>query len=125
MAFAACWDHDEDEIDPVKYILYQQRLADATKARTMLLLNQLATNKTNKHKRRKTHKRQTSLLHYVDGNGIEVNVQPSDSYWFLAYVANPLLSARFHNTFRGRFRLPYSCYLELVEDAHAGDWFPR
>ena len=29
------------------------------------------------------------------------------------------------NKFRQRFRLPYESYLEFVEDAKEGNWFPR
>ena len=59
-------------------------------------------------------------------NGELEAIPPTESMWYHAYISCPQSGdIRFMNKFRQRFRLPYESYLEFVEDAKEGNWFPR
>ena len=73
-------------------------------------------------KRRKPRK----VLAYRTENGDLEHIKPTESAWYLLYVIGPdLEDPKFHSTFRDRFRLPYHCYRQLVDEAKERDWFPR
>jgi len=53
-------------------------------------------------------------------------IPPTESLWYHAYVSCPQVGdKRFLDKFRRRFRLPYHSFLQFVEDAKEGEWFPR
>ena len=43
-------------------------------------------------------------------------LKPKDTIWYRLYVALPPRNKRIHDLFRTRFRVPYSAYLNLLED---------
>ena len=50
----------------------------------------------------------------------------TESMWYHAYISCPQTNdRRFQQKFRRRFRLPYKNFLQFVEDATEGNWFPR
>ena len=52
----------------------------------------------------------------VDDDGIRTNLIPEKTYWYRNYVSFPHLdSPKFLAKFRRRFRLPYHCFLSLLE----------
>ena len=73
-------------------------------------------------KKRKKH----MILARRTENGKLEAIPPTESMWYHAYISCPQSGdIRFMNKFRQRFRLQYESYLEFVEDAKEGNWFPR
>ena len=59
-------------------------------------------------------------------NGDLESIPPTESLWYHAYISCPQTNdRRFEQKFRRRFRLPYENFLQFVEDATEGNWFPR
>ena len=59
-------------------------------------------------------KRHRILFRKDDGTLEEL--KPKDTIWYRLYVASPPRNKRIHDLFRTRFRVPYSAYLNLLED---------
>ena len=52
--------------------------------------------------------------------------EPENSLWWDIYILHPECSSPlFQKEFRNAFRLPYASFLEFMEDAKHGNWFPR
>jgi hypothetical protein len=65
---------------------------------------------------KKTRRRQYVMARRTEDGDLE-RIKPTESFWCLYYVQNPLLEDdRFVKKFRNRFRLPYTQYRELVEE---------
>ena len=96
-----CLEEDGD-IDPEKFIKYQCHWRQKQKAR----MTELTDDSTMEEKRTKslpsTGKR-SSLLSYYDSDGDICELPPDKLLWFW---------------------LPYANFLELIEDARKGGWFP-
>ena len=53
-------------------------------------------------------------------------MHPTESMWYHIYIACPQIhDTRFLKQIRRRFRLPYHSFLDFVEEAREGDWFPQ
>eukprot|EP00797_Seminavis_robusta_P020115 Sro3065_g343090.1 Plant transposon protein (509) ;mRNA; r:3511-5037 len=64
--------------------------------------------------------------YYFDSNGRKVELKPRQTIWYLMYVVSPTLdSAKWHKKFRRRFRMPYSEWLELLEQCQQDHRFKR
>jgi hypothetical protein len=120
-----CFDSDEEDINPWKYTEYQSARHAEARKRVSHLMETSDEIPIKKKSRSHSKKPRRPFLEYYDSDGELRKVQSEKSIWYLAYVKSPLLSAKFYKRFRRRFRLPYAQFLELVEDARAGNWFPR
>jgi Plant transposon protein len=114
-----CWDYDKNEINLIKFTVYQHGLMSLSMQRAMDHLNhetQQSSNRRMKFKR-KPYKKKATLIQYGNSIGVTVYIGPMSSSWYLQYIYMPVLSKSFYKQFRLRFRLPYSCFLELVDFA--------
>ena len=74
---------------------------------------------------KKRRKKRFILARRTEDGELEA-ISPTESTWYLQYIITPQLEdSAFLKKFRRRFRLPYSSFLQLVEDAKEGNWFPR
>ena len=65
------------------------------------------------------------LARRIENGDLEA-IPPTESMWYHAYILCPQSGdIHFLNKFCQRFHLPYESYLEFVEDAKEGKWFPR
>ena len=51
----------------------------------------------------------------TDDGGLQ-EISPKDTLWYQLYVKEPQRNKRVADLFRRRFRLPYACFLTLLED---------
>lgn len=66
------------------------------------------------------------VIYYTNPSGERQVLTPRMSLWFNIYVDSPNLDfSRFHKQFRRRFRLPYECFLELLDEAKKSPLFGR
>ena len=73
---------------------------------------------------RKHGKRLPILAKRTEDGELE-EILPTQSLWYILYVANPNVGCKhFQHKFRRPFRMPYSSFLQFVADAKAGNWFP-
>lgn len=74
---------------------------------------------------RKKRKKRIILARRTEDGELEA-ILPTETMWYHMYVSCPNdQDKRFLHKFRRRFRLPYHSWLEFVEDAKEGNWFPR
>jgi len=76
-------------------------------------------------KKRRASPTKSNFMRYDAETGQYVPMRPEDSVWYTLYVQNYPQSPKQLAKFRRRFRMPYQKYLELLEDAKNGGWFPR
>ena len=60
-----------------------------------------------------------------DNDGSLREILPTDTLWYLLYVAHPPQNKRFSDKFRLRFRLPYESFLQLSEDIKHHELFKQ
>jgi hypothetical protein len=75
---------------------------------------------TDNRKRKKPYKsrRKKAVVQYRDNNGELKPLPPTMSHWYTHYCqegCEELHNGKFHLKFRKRFRLPHSCFLDLLE----------
>ena len=74
---------------------------------------------------KKKRKKRIILARRTEDGELE-SIPPTDSMWYHAYITCPQTDdKRFQRKFRRRFRMPYESFLQFVEDAKEGNWFPR
>lgn len=75
---------------------------------------------------KRSRTRRALLARRSEGGELEI-IRPQQSLWWLLYVDNVLIAENkyYLDKFRGRFRLPYQQYLELVEACKESDHFKR
>ena len=114
------------EIDPVRYIMYRRgldKLNDFTrncyymKRKRFSSLDKFSPSR----KRIRSVKRHKLLVR--DNNGDIREILPTDTLWYLLYVANPPRNKRLHKQFRLRFRMQYKSFLSLSYDIKHHDLF--
>ena len=114
------------QIDSVRYITYRRRLDkihDFThncydiKRKRCSSLEKFSPSR----KRTRTVKRHKLLVRDNGGNIREI--LPTDTLWYLLYVANPPRDKRLHKLFRLRFRMQYNSFLSLSYDIEHHDSF--
>jgi hypothetical protein len=76
------------------------------------------------HPKKKRRKKGCIMMYDKELGGIQP-MRPEELNWYCLYVKAPLVTNSFQKKFRRQFCLPYQQYLELVEDAIEGEWFPR
>ena len=60
-----------------------------------------------------------------EGGNLE-HIAPEETVWYKLYVLGPMPDDEdWSKKFRNRFRLPYHCYIELLNEASNEKWFPR
>jgi hypothetical protein len=65
-------------------------------------------------KKRKRSKKKNLFL--IIENGERIPIRPTQTTWYGLYIGSPNLdNPKFHKKFRRRFRLPYNCFLQLLE----------
>ena len=60
-----------------------------------------------------------------DNDGSLRELLPTDTLWYLLYVKSPLQDERLLKSFRNRFRLPYSSFLDLSDEINMNEEFNR
>ena len=60
-----------------------------------------------------------------DIDGSLRQIRPTDTLWYLLYVATPPSSKRLEKQFRQRFRLPYGSFVNLASDISENVLFNR
>ena len=60
-----------------------------------------------------------------DDDGSLRELLPTDTIWYLLYVKEPPQHERLLKTFRNRFRLPYSSFVELSDEIYENEMFSR
>ena len=72
------------------------------------------------------NKKGISACFYDDVSGTYLPLPPKQSTWYRLYVSRDpgTMTTSFLKKFRRRFRLPYQEYLNLVNNARNGNWFP-
>ena len=121
--------YTDGRFDSTKFIKLRRHDSDiAFEDAADMLLRDQQPGKSNdpptQEERKKRQKRIILAKRTEDGEMEEI--PPTESLWYHAYITCPHLDdSRFHQKFRRRFRLPYSSFLDLVEDAREGNWFPR
>ena len=128
-----CLGDDGINLDPEKYLQYQEK--DDELGDLMLKLA-MSCRKTNQNKVRSTKKRakrkaKALTPYYFDDNGRKIYVRPRQSSWYIMYVKCPTLDdIKFNVKFRRRFRMPYAEYLKLLARVKGQDiifrrWLPH
>ena len=105
---------------------YHDRVDDEWEAE--LAAKALKSAKKEKKRKRKHPRKSPTASNFMKMNretGEMERMLPEDSTWYTLYVANAPSTPRQLMKFRRRARMPYQKYLELVEDAREGDWFPN
>ena len=128
-SFLQCFDRDLGGIDFSKLSDHVREKAKETKARMRTSTFDFSETESMASSG-EVHgkKRRVTRLLYArrTENGEKERIKPEDSWWYTLYISCPMLdNPNFHKKFRRRFRLPYEQYLQLVEDAITGGWFPR
>jgi hypothetical protein len=56
------------------------------------------------------------LFYTLDKDGNRITTGPTQSNWYVLYIVSPNVeNKKFLKKFRRRFRLPYKCYLDLLD----------
>ena len=119
---------DDGRIDVRSYLSYQQHMSDvalaaaASSASKRLLDDQEESTASPSKKPRGPKK----IFAYREEGGELEHLTPKDTVWYKLYVLHPMPEDDdWSKKFRSRFRLPYHCYLELLNEASQNKWFPR
>ena len=117
--------NEAGEIDAVLYNQYQDRVDDEVRAKLAAAKAAKARKKERRGKKRpRMSPKASNFMKMNQETGKMEPMRPEDSTWFALYVANAPSTPRQLMKFRRRFRMPYRMYLELLEDAESGKWFP-
>ena len=81
------------------------------------------TTDTKRQKRHRSIKRHKLLV--GDENGSIRELLPTDTLWYLMYIANPPRDKRMMKLFRLRFRMPYECFIKLSDQLYGHCIFER
>ena len=119
--------YTDGNFDRRKYFRKRMRENDNDFDEIAELLNDDGWGKNDPPTRKDKKKRMRRIiLARCTDDGVLEEIPPTDSMWYNLYIACPQVNdTRFHQKFRRRFRLPYNSFLEFVEDAREGNWFPR
>ena len=120
----------DGEMNLSRFIYYRRQLDYSTNytsycsARLKRKRNDtMETNTSVKKKRTRTVKRHALVVRDKDGNLREI--LPTDTLWYLLYIASPPHNKRLMDQFRKRFRLPYDRFIELTEELIQHPLFKR
>lgn len=114
------------QLVPELLLAYHDRLDDDREREKLEEAERAASGsperKKKKQRRSPTH---SNFMKRNPETGALERYLPEDSTWYSLYVAaSPQTDAQ-HKKFRRRFRMPYQSYLNLLEDARIGGWFPN
>ena len=76
-------------------------------------------NKKKKQTRIRSIKRHKLMVRDSDGSLREI--RPTDTLWYLLYIAHPPITERIFKLFRLRFRMPYQSFLDLAENIRCNE----
>jgi hypothetical protein len=126
-----CYD-DNGDLDILLYAKYQQRSDQLDEAQDTsmylinnLILEDLLFNQESQEvvpPKRKRKRGPKGVLFFTDETGAQRILPPTLSFWYNQYCSKEVRdridhSTKWLNKFRRRFRLPYNCYLQLVDMA--------
>lgn len=113
------------------YLTYQQHMADvaveAASSAAKRMLEDLEDDGMDVEVRpaKKTRGPKKICAYREEGGELE-HISPEETVWYKLYVAGPMPDDdEWSKKFRKRFRMPYRCCLELVDEAAKNKWFPR
>lgn len=110
------------------YLTYQQHMADvAAEAASPTTKRVLEEDAVDVEVRpvKKTRGPKKICAYREEGGELE-HILPEETVWYKLYVAGPMSEDdEWNKKFRKRFRLPYQCFLDLVDEAAENKWFPR
>ena len=130
------WDCLVDgELDIAKYFIYRRRQEQNEDAMAMAsqiyleiqrqrkrkLESVCSDDNTKRRNQTRSVKRHKILVRNEDGKLDEL--APKDTIWYRLYISAPPRNQRIHDLFRRRFRLPYFCFLTLLEDVSNNEIF--
>ena len=68
-------------------------------------------------------KRHKLIVRESDGSLREI--QPTDTLWYMLYIAHPPITKHILKLFHSRFRMPYTSFLDLTEDIRHHEYFSQ
>ena len=126
----------DGEVDISRYLHYGRKIDDIDDANTKHLerfvskkrkirgfTQAASTSSTTSTNIRRSVKKQRLFVRDNDGSLREL--LPTDTLWYLLYVKSPLQDERLLKSFRNRFRLPYSFFLDLSDAINMNERFNR
>ena len=104
---------EDDDIDESLFAIEDDMLAILSLKRRNGLLH---VKRRRSRKKRGRYKKYTQ--HFTDPEtGVRYKMRPEHTVWYQCYVLHPnTQSTRWQKLFRHRFRMPYSSYLEFVNE---------
>ena len=78
-----------------------------------------------KKKSRMSRSVQRHKLLVRNSDGYLREIRPTDTLWYLLYVANPLITPRIYKLFRLRFTIPYQSFIEVCDAIYNHPIFSR
>lgn len=116
-------------IDVRSYLSYQQHMADvaigAASAASKRRSEDDAESTAAARPLKKTRGPKRICAYREEGGNLE-HIAPEETVWYKLYVLGPMPDDEdWSKKFRNRFRLPYHCYIELLNEASNEKWFPR
>ena len=115
------------ELDITRYMVYRRRAEETDYAMHFLSAiyqrqqrskkRKLDSLECNNSKGARVHTRRVKkyFLQVRTDDGCLRKITPKDTLWYLLYVKEPPRNNRIADLFRRRFRLPYGCYLTLLD----------
>ena len=136
----SCISAETGRLDIHQFMAYSRSLSDKAQQQTKAIIAQayyssdsrfrddyhnIEDGETVEPPQKKTRRRKYVMARRTEDGELE-RIKPTESFWYLYYVQNPLLEDdRFVKKFRNRFRLPYDQYCELVENCKQSPLFRR
>jgi hypothetical protein len=134
-----CVEDDGVNLDPAKYLQYEEKEDELGDAMLELLMsysvtkvanrkenNKKASHRSAKKSRAKRRRAKALTPYYFDDHGRKILLRPKQTYWYMMYVKAPSLTDdKFNMKFRRRFRMPYGEYMRLLWKVKACDIFHR
>ena len=109
------------------FLTYQQHMADVAAASSAVkrALEENDGPDIEDRPAKKTRGPKKICAYREEGGELE-HILPEETVWYKLYVLGPMCDDEdWCKKFRQRFRLPYRCFLDLVNEAAENDWFPR
>ena len=114
----------QGRIDITRYLYYRRTLDHYMEADDLTATSRSKKRRGNsgegrtkkKHRTARSVQRHKLLIRDSDGSLREI--RPTNTLWYLLYVAHPPITPRIYKLFRLRFRLPYESFVELSDDIY-------
>ena len=118
-------------LDVGRYTYHRRRCDDVNEIienhrRSLLKKRKRRMIKPSSRKKRKAiHSCKSHGIYVRDHDGSLREIRPTDTLWYLLYVAQAPANERLHRLFRTRFRMPYDSFISLSHELTSRSSFTR